>query len=295
MSHLPLTLVQDRLADFGVLATILPGAQGRSARMFAATGYPHGCQAICSHHTVSSGLRPESDIAFILNGNGDGYVISNAYTALDGHVTLIASGPTYTEGSGGPRGTIPANGGNTVCFSNEIASWGADNSPYPNPQQHAALVLAAVVGEIAAEIYEWTEPAWHPWRNFAHFEWAPGRKVDPRGVSRWSPQGGLWNMNAFRADIETLLTQSPEHDMTNEFLLRLKGRADVVKVVDNTPMPLSKHALNVEMYAGTPNLYGVAPAGANQKDPRESPAPYHAGTAAWLEHQLGYPLTPSPV
>jgi hypothetical protein len=36
---------------------------------------------------------------------------------------------------------------------------------------------------------------------FAHFEWAPGRKIDPAGPSQWAPNGGMWNMDAFRGSV----------------------------------------------------------------------------------------------
>jgi hypothetical protein len=295
VSHVDLSAIKANLATLGVSSTILPGAQGRSARQWGAGGYPRGCQAFCSHHSVSSGLFPANDIAFILTGGvGEGYIISNAYTALDGHVTLIASGPTYTEGSGGPLGLIPANGANTVCFSNEIASWGQPNSVYPVPQQFSAVCLAAVVADLAAKQYSWTEPAWHPWRNFAHFEWAPDRKVDPRGISRWSPNGGMWDMDLFRAEIRSILTPPTAPEPPEEFnvfhiianaqdaAFRMKGFADVVAVVDGVPQPVT--------HANAAPLFGMTPADLTAVI--NNPVPTHLETIAWLRAH-GVPMSPS--
>ena len=167
--------------------------------MFAAVGYNLGCQANVFHHTVSSGRNPEADISYI-DGGKDGWIISNGYVALDGTITLIASGPTYTEGKGGPRGLIGRDGANRVSCSWEIASMGAHDSKYPTAQQDSVLAIAAVMGPLLAELYDWHDDPFGPDRQFSHFEWAPGRKVDPRGVSRWSPRGGMWDMNSLRAE-----------------------------------------------------------------------------------------------
>jgi hypothetical protein len=86
----------------------------------------------------------------------------------------------------------------------------------------------------------------------------------------------------------------PEGNM-KDGLLRLKGWADVVRVIDNVPMPLSGYALDACIAAGVPNPYGVKSSPtADLRDPRQSPAPYHEPTKWWLEHQLGYPLSTSP-
>lgn len=206
-AHFPLERLARALDADGIKCVIRPNAQGKSARRFSTAygasrdGYYVGCQAIVEHHTVSSGLNPENDLAFIDGGKGDGYTISNAYTALDGTVHLIASGPTYTEGAGGPLGIIPENRGNDVSFSNEIASWGAPLSVYPQEQQDAVAAFAHHAAIIAADVWDWPDDPFAPHRTFAHFEWAPTRKVDPRGVSRWSPDGGMWDMDAFRAEL----------------------------------------------------------------------------------------------
>lgn len=228
VAHFPLERLAEAMRADGVEVEILPGAQGRSARMFT-SGYHRGCQAVVEHHTASSGWNPENDIRYINGGKGDGYIISNAYTwRTRKKITLIASGPTYTEGRGGPRGIIPENGGNTVSFSNEIAHPG-DNSPYPDFQQEAILSFAFHAGRIAAEVWGWPDDPYGPNRAFSHFEWTT-RKIDPHGTSRWSPNGGKWNMDEFRADLRSYQTITPppeEDDMgMNVTKLRFEGYAE---------------------------------------------------------------------
>lgn len=99
------------------------------------------------------------------------------------------------------------------------------------------------------------------------------------------------------ADIAKLTApQPPLEPFDMDILFRLKGKADVVKIVNNVPMPLSRHALDIELKLGTPNPYGIKSSStANQQNPIESPAPYHEQTEKWLENQLGYQLSDSPV
>lgn len=205
-AHFPLARLRDALVADGITCVIHPGAQGRSARRFTG-GYYQGCQASVVHHTAGSGNNPVNDINYILSGKGEGYVIANAYTAKNGTVHLLASGPTYTEGQGGPWGIIPANRANDVAFSDEVANPG-DGTPYPEEQQTAVLALHRHVNRIAADVWDWPDDPYSKWRLFSHFEWAPGRKIDPYGPSRWSPDGGFWDMDAFRADTtgEDMLT-----------------------------------------------------------------------------------------
>lgn len=222
--HFPLDRLAEALEGDGVEVDMRPGAQGKSARMFASVGYHRGCQAVVEHHTASSGWHPLNDLAFIDGGKGDGYIISNAYTwRTRKRISLIASGPTYTEGRGGPLGIIPENGGNTVSFSNEIAHPG-DNSPYPDFQQEAILSLAYHAGRIAAEVWGWPDDPFGPTRAFAHFEWTP-RKIDPYGTSRWSPNGGKWDMDAFRRDLRSRIVTPPEENSMGMRVTKIRFRS----------------------------------------------------------------------
>jgi LysM repeat protein len=208
--HFPLDRLAAALRSDGVTVHILDGAQGRSARNFSDVGYYRGCQAVVQHHTVSSGQYPHSDIDYILHGKGEGYVIANAYTwrVTVPTVTLIASGPTYTEGRGGPHGIIPENRANDVSFSNEIANWGDGVQSYPWAQQHAAKLLAYHACKIAADIWDWPDDPFNRFRLFGHFEWT-SRKVDPLGPSAWHIPGRSWDMDRHRRDVAGLDTKPP--------------------------------------------------------------------------------------
>lgn len=210
VAHFPLGRLADDLRAAGLVVEVLDGAQGRSARLFASVGYgPAGCQAHCVHHTGSSGLYPAYDIQYILNGQGEGFVVSNSYVARDGKVTLIASGPTYTEGLGGPLGIIPKDKGNNVCFSTEL---GGGGKPWPRAQQDAAVILSVCVGRIAADVWGWPDDPFSRNRLFGHFEWT-SRKVDPSGISDWATSNVSWDMNGYRADVAAAATPEGDTDM----------------------------------------------------------------------------------
>jgi hypothetical protein len=78
---------------------------------------------------------------------------------------------------------------NSCAIGIEIANGGTGEA-YPTAQQDATL---ATVRTLTAR-YSISQV-------YSHFEWAPSRKIDPTGPSRWSPNGGKWNMDAFRADV----------------------------------------------------------------------------------------------
>lgn len=95
---------------------------------------------------------------------------------------------------------------------------------------------------------------------------------------------GLGDMSYDDSELEP--PKPPEVDM-EDGLLRLKGWADVFRVINNVPMPLSSQALALAIADGVPNPLGNGP------DPQKNPAPFHAQTKLWLQHQIGYPLTPT--
>jgi hypothetical protein len=106
---------------------------------------------------------------------------------------VCAAGATNTNGQGSDTwgGGVPNDQMNLYAISNEIANDGI-GEPYPVAQQ-AAVMLASVAICRAYGI--------GPHRVRGHFEWAPTRKVDPRGPSMWAPNGGRWDMDAFRHDV----------------------------------------------------------------------------------------------
>ncbi len=186
------------------LAAVVRGAgldtievDGWPTRARSSGGYAAGRPThVMVHHTASG---PSSDgwpdVNYIAFGSGD-RPLSNLYLNRGGSVWIIAAGATNTNGSGGPIDGVPANSMNSYAIGIEAGNNGV-GEVWPDPQQSAYVALvAALCGAYAIPYVR------------AHFEWAPGRKVDPAGPSRWSkPSGGgganLWRMDDFRADLAT--------------------------------------------------------------------------------------------
>ena len=170
---------------------------GWKSRARSSGGYASGRPThVMCHHTASG---PSSDgwpdVNYIATGSGDA-PLSNLYLNRSGAVWTIAAGATNTNGQGGPIDGVPANSMNSYAIGIEAGNNGV-GEVWPDPQQSAYVTL------VAALCTAYTIPYVR-----AHFEWAPGRKVDPAGPSRWSnPTGGgganLWRMDDFRADLAT--------------------------------------------------------------------------------------------
>jgi hypothetical protein len=143
------------------------------------------------HHTASSPRSDgQSDVNYIISGSPVA-PISNLYLDRSGTAWVCAGGPTNTNGAGGPLGTVPKDQMNAHAIGIEIANTGV-GEPYPTVQQDAVVkMVRALCSRYGIS------------QVFSHFEWAPGRKIDPTGPSRWSPQGGKWNMDAFRTEVFT--------------------------------------------------------------------------------------------
>jgi N-acetylmuramoyl-L-alanine amidase len=145
------------------------------------------------HHTASKPATDGArDVSYIIAGSAVA-PIANLYLDRAGMFWVCAAGATNTNGAGRDSwgGGVPDNRMNEYAIGIEIANDGV-GEPYTQAQQDA--VVAACVALCAA--YDIS-----PHEVRAHFEWAPARKIDPTGPSRWSPYGGKWAMSAFRADI----------------------------------------------------------------------------------------------
>lgn len=153
------------------------------------------------HHTASP-VRTDGqrDVDYIVNGSPV-KPVANIYTDRKGVVWVCAAGATNTNGQGKDTwgGGVPDDAMNLYAISNEIANDGV-GEPYPVVQQASVLKsTAALCVAYSIGIH----------RVRAHFEWAPTRKVDPRGPSMWAPTGGVWNMDAFRHDVGLALQPPP--------------------------------------------------------------------------------------
>jgi hypothetical protein len=164
---------------------------GRSSNQVYSPGYPNH---IMEHHTASN-ATPESDVAYC-NVGSDIRPLTNLLIDRGGVVHVCAGRPTNTNGSGAMTWGASLDGGsmNRSAIGIEIANTGVGEA-YPTIQQQA--VMGATIA--LARAYNIA-----PNNVRAHFEWAPDRKIDPRGPSSWTDgHNVMWDMSRFRADVAT--------------------------------------------------------------------------------------------
>lgn len=122
----------------------------------------------------------------------------------DGTIVVGAAGATNTQGRGPgrtySRGYCPENSGNRHILSIEASNNGV-GEVWPQVQQDAYVALCAAL----CDAYGLSEAQ----DVVAHFETAPGRKIDPAGPSRYAAGRQSWNMNAFRNDVIAHGAQPP--------------------------------------------------------------------------------------
>ena len=157
------------------------------------SGYP--C-AIVNHHTASS-ATPKQDVDYICY-NAEVAPISNLFIDRTGMVWICAAGATNHAGSGGPLGPIPQDGMNSRSIGIEHANNGI-GEVWPTVQQDVSIrVNAALCEAYGIQIGNVVE----------HFEWAPSRKIDRAGQSRYAQGSNKWNADAFRGDVVIFSTPS---------------------------------------------------------------------------------------
>ena len=150
---------------------------------------------IC-HHTASG---PSSDgwpdVNYMVYGHTDA-PCGNLYIARTGDIYVMAGGAANTSGSGSdPCGRVPDDGMNARSIAIEAGN-GGTGEPWPEAQQDCYRWLVAALcnayGIAPAQVH-------------SHFEWAPGRKIDPAGESRYATGAAMWDMDAFRVDVASLI------------------------------------------------------------------------------------------
>jgi hypothetical protein len=181
------------------LADVVRGAglavvEDPAGRAGARVGYYSGglpC-AVMIHHTASgpsSDGQPDCDYMCY---RADARPIANLLLSRTGQVWVMAAGATNTNGSGGPLGPVPSDSMNSSAIGIEAGNDGV-GEPWPQTQQEAYTTLVrALCDRYAIDVGN----------VHSHAEWAPGRKVDPAGPSRWTASG-TWNEDAFRGDVAT--------------------------------------------------------------------------------------------
>ena len=154
-------------------------------------GYSSGLPcAVMIHHTASG---PSSDGQPDVNYmcySADARPIANIYLARTGIVWVMAAGATNTNGSGGPLGPVSGDSMNSSAIGIEAGNNGT-GEPWPEAQQRAYTQLCSALCK------HYGIPVGQVW---SHCEWAPGRKIDPAGPSKWAASG-TWNEDSFRGDV----------------------------------------------------------------------------------------------
>jgi hypothetical protein len=154
-------------------------------------GYSSGRpNAVMVHHTASGASADGWGDANYCTFSDSDKPLCNLYLSRKGQVWVCAAGATNTNGSGGPLGPVPKDSMNSCAIGIEAGNNGT-GEPWPDVQQDAYVTLASALcsayGIPTSQVY-------------SHAEWAPSRKVDPAGPSRWA-KSGTWPMDPFRSDV----------------------------------------------------------------------------------------------
>jgi N-acetylmuramoyl-L-alanine amidase len=162
---------------------------GWQTRARSSGGYSTGQPSVAMCHHTASGPSSDGwpDVEY-MTYQSDIAPMANLYLQRDGTIWVMAAGATNTNGAGGPLGSVPTDSMNTRAVGIEAGNDGT-GEPWPDRQQDAYLALVVAL----SEGYGITE-------YFHHREWAPDRKIDCAGPSRWASSGS-WDYDAFRADL----------------------------------------------------------------------------------------------
>jgi LysM repeat protein len=188
------SLVQDLADVLRAAGLVVEEVEGWKTRQRGGAGYsaarPLG---IIIHHTASpkrwDGRRDVDYMTFECENKP----LANLYLDRQGRWWVLAAGATNTNGKGGPFRTLPQNGANSRVLGIEAGNDGIGEK-WPDVMQDSYVKGVAAL----AEAYR--IPTDHV---LSHQEWAPTRKVDPAGPSRFGTRRGsaTWNMDAFRAEV----------------------------------------------------------------------------------------------
>lgn len=153
---------------------------------------------LMAHHTASPASADGWPDANYMCYSSDIRPVANLLLARDAAVYVMAAGATNTNGSGSdPCGMMANDSMNTRAIGVEAGNDGV-GEPWPQVQQEGYVALCQALcahyGIATSRIH-------------SHAEYAPTRKIDPAGPSRWSPHptggsgGNMWSMPDFRRDV----------------------------------------------------------------------------------------------
>jgi hypothetical protein len=147
---------------------------------------------VMAHHTASNPSSDgQADVNYCCYGS-ENRPVANLYLSRSGKVWVMAAGATNTNGQGhDPCGATNDDSMNSAAIGIEAANTGTGET-WPTAQQDVYLRLVKAL----CDRYGIPNGRIH-----AHSEWAPDRKIDPAGQSRYASGGAKWNMAAFRSDV----------------------------------------------------------------------------------------------
>lgn len=193
--------------------------EGWPTRARSSGGYDSGRPAVVMVHHTASDAAPANDAAYMCE-TSENRPVANLMLTRTGEVWVLAAGATNTNGKGGPTGVCPVDSMNTYAIGVEACNDGV-GEPWSDVQQDAYLTLVEAlcarygIGQVTG-----------------HAEYAPDRKIDPAGPSRWPPinSNKTWDMNEFRSD----LVAEEGDELTDNDLERIRA---VVRDVLNEGAP----------------------------------------------------------
>lgn len=198
--------LDEHLRSWGLKVEEVSGWRTRSARTTAFTP-----RAVIAHHTAGSATGNAPSLNYIKNNTLSQFVLGR-----DGTVYLVSGNRANHAGTGGPLRGIPKDAGNRYCWGIEAENTGR-GEPWPAAQLAAYYKLAAALCALHNVGHE---------SVFGHKEWAPSRKVDPRGI----------DMDDFRKKVALELYRS------NDPVLSL---GDTGPKVEDVQRALNKHGFTV--------------------------------------------------
>ena len=206
MGTLFLTDIAGVLREAGLTVIEIPGWQTR-ARGSGGYDANTGPEGISVHHTAENPLMDGQTSAVYGAINHPSKPISNCYVSRKGVWYVQAAGASNTSGKGGPYHGIPLDAANARTIGVECGNNGVGEA-WPDEQVYSILHGVAALYAYCARRFGWGIELG---RVYAHFEWAPGRKIDPRGPSLYTHGlNNMWDMNGFRADIAMIVFPRPE-------------------------------------------------------------------------------------
>jgi peptidoglycan hydrolase-like protein with peptidoglycan-binding domain len=166
----------DRLRAAGLKVAEVPGWQTRGSATFAP-------RVVVCHHTAGGRTGNAPSLTVVRDGRpGIPGPLSQLVLGRDGTFYVVASGRANHAGLGGWRGVS----GNTASLGIEAENAGDGVDPWPDVQVDAYVRGAAAICDELGLPSDMV---------CAHREWAPARKVDPRGI----------DMALFRARVAAVL------------------------------------------------------------------------------------------